>query len=78
MTILVKQKTNLGVEYIFYNVKDVVVCKLFGSDNKCISHYYRLVDMSDEIHDELWETDKYDMYQKMEFSDNKVVSKNSD
>ena len=69
MTILVKEKRDPGRQYVFDNVKDVVVCKLFGADSTCIGHYYRLVDICDEVHDELWETDKYDIYQKMEFSE---------
>ena len=69
MTVLIKQRSDPGRLYVFDNVKEVFKGKLYGSDGSCICNYYRLVDMSDELHDELWEVDKYDIYKKFEFDE---------
>ena len=69
MEVLVREKSNPGREYIFINVKEIYMGKLYDVDDKCINYYYRLVDMSGELHDERWDVDRYDIYKKVEFNE---------
>lgn len=70
MEVLVKQKSDPGRQYIFTNVKEIYIGKIYNSSGDCIEHYYKLVDMSGESHDECWNVDKYDIYTKFEFHEN--------
>ena len=67
MEVLVREKSDPGRQYIFINVKDIFVGKLYDTEGNCIQHYYKLVDMSSELHDECWDVDKYTIYKKVEF-----------
>lgn len=69
MEVLVKEKSNPGRQYIFINVKEICVGKLYDTEGNCINHYYKLVDMSGELHDERWDVDRYDIYKKFEFNE---------
>ena len=66
MEVLVKERRSPGRQWILINVKEILVGKLFNTEGKCIEHYYRLVDNSGELHDEMWEVSKYDIYTKFE------------
>lgn len=52
MEVLIKEKSNPGRQYIFINVKEIYVGKIYDTGGNCINHYYKLVDMSGELHDE--------------------------
>ena len=67
MEVLIKEKSDPGRQYIFINVKEIYVGKLYDTEGNCINHYYKLVDMSGELHDECWNVDSYDVYKKFEF-----------
>lgn len=69
MEVLIREKSYPGRQYIFINVKEIYVGKLYNANGKCINHYYKLVDMSGELHDECWDVTRYVIYKKFEFNE---------
>ena len=69
MEVLVREKSDPGRQYILINVKEIFIGKLYDAEGNCVQHYYKLVDMSGELHDECWDVDRYDIYKKVEFNE---------
>ncbi len=69
MEVLVREKSDPGRQYILINVKEIFIGKLYDTEGNCIQHYYKLVDMSGELHDECWDVTRYDVYKKVEFKE---------
>lgn len=69
MEVLVREKSDPGRQYLFINVKEICVGKLYDTEGNCVQHYYKLVDMSGELHDECWDVNRYDIYKKFEFNE---------
>lgn len=69
MEVLIREKSDPGRQYILINVKEIFIGKLYDTEGNCVHHYYKLVDMSGELHDECWDVNRYDIYKKFEFNE---------
>ena len=69
MEVLVREKSDPGRQYILINVKEIFIGKFYDIEGNCINYYYKLIDMSGELHDECWDVNRYDIYKKFEFNE---------
>ena len=69
MEVLVREKSDPGRQYILINVKEIFIGKLYDTEGNSVHDYYKLVDMSGELHVECWDVNRYDIYKKFEFNE---------
>lgn len=69
MTVLVKQKSDPGRQYVFDNVASINVVSSYNSKNECTDINFMLVSNSGEVMNNTYNSKRYDLYKKFEFNE---------
>ena len=69
MTVLVKQKSDPGRQYVFDNVASINVVSSYNSNNECTDINFMLVSNSGEVMNNIYNSKRYDLYKKFEFNE---------